>query len=188
MKIAVLGGRFDPPHLGHLWVAQQVLDFTHDIAEVILMPAFQHQWKETQVPWEQRFEMVSLITSKRITLSDIEMKRKGVSYSIDTIREIKKERRAEITWIIGSDIVSEFHRWERSTELFKEAEFLVFPRDPYHIPEDVIREFKILRHPDLVTSNISSTIIRKRIKEGLSINNFVPDKVEEYINKNSLYK
>ena len=188
MKLAIFGGRFDPPHLGHLWVAKQVLDFVPDITEVILMPAFQHQWKETQVSWKQRLEMVSLITNSRITSSDIEMKRKGVSYSIDTIREIRKERNAEVAWIIGSDIVSEFHRWEKSKELFREAEFLVFPRDPYHIPKDVRKEFKILKHPNLVTSNLSSTIVRKRIKEGLSISNFVPDEVEAYINKNSLYK
>lgn len=188
MKIAILGGRFDPPHLGHLWVASQVLDYVTDVSEVILVPAHEHQWKKTEVSGKQRLEMVSMLKGDRISVSDIELERKGVSYSIDTIRAIKEETKSEVYWIIGSDILGEFHRWDRAAELFKEAEFLVFPRDPYHIPSDIPEEFKVIRKPDLITSSISSTVLRERLKQGLSIEKFVPKPVNNYIVEHSLYK
>jgi nicotinate-nucleotide adenylyltransferase len=186
-KVAVFGGRFDPPHLGHFLVARQVLDFRPDIEKVILVPSFQHQWKDVVASADDRLQMLRLSDVDGIEVSDIELRRRGVSYSIDTIQEIKKKEQADVCWIVGSDILQEFSRWERADELLREAEFLIFPRDPYHLPKSIPSGFSVLSDERLVTSNLSSTIIKRRRKDGLSLRGFVLPDVETYISKHSLY-
>lgn len=187
MKIALFGGRFDPPHLGHYWVARQILDFRPDIEKVILVPAFQHQWKQAAATPEQRRDMLEAFYGNGIEVSDIELQRKGVSYSIDTIRAIKQETNAEIFWVVGSDILQEFSRWEKADELLSEAKFLIFPRDPYHLPEKIPQGFEVVSDPRLITSNLSSTVIKERRKEALSLKGFVLPSVERYIEEHELY-
>ncbi len=187
MKIALLGGRFDPPHLGHYWVARQVLDFRPDIEKVILIPAYQHQWKTAMASPLQRMDMLRSFTGSGIEVSDIELKRQGVSYTIDTIRELKKQTSADVLWVVGSDILHEFARWEKADELVKEAGFLVFPRDPYHLPPSIPPGFEVLSDTRLITSNLSSTTIKQRRKEGLSLEGFVLPEVEAYITEKNLY-
>lgn len=187
MKTALFGGRFDPPHLGHYWVARQVLDFRPDIDKVIFIPAFQHQWKEAAASPTQRMEMLASFVEEDIEVSDIELLRKGVSYSIDTIREVKRMTNAEVFWIVGSDILHEFTRWEKADELLSEARFLLFPRDPYHLPEKVPQGFEVVSDQRLITSNLSSTVIKQRRKEGLSLKGFVSPEVESYIESHRLY-
>lgn len=187
MKIALFGGRFDPPHLGHYWVARQVLDLRQDIDKVVLIPAYQHQWKEAMATPTQRMAMLRSFTGEGIEVSDIELKRQGVSYTIDTIRELKERTGAEVLWVVGSDILHEFERWEKADELVQEAGFLVFPRDPYHLPPSIPPGFEVLSDTRLITSNLSSTIIKQRRKEGLSLKGFVLPQVETYIAENSLY-
>lgn len=187
MKIGILGGSFDPPHIGHYLVVRQILDSRPDIDTIVLMPAYQHQWKPQFTTASDRLAMLSSLVLERTEISDIELKRKGISYTIDSVREVKKKTNAQIYWIIGSDIVPEFHKWEKKEELLKEVEFLVFPRDPFHLPENLPEGFELITDEKLITTNISSTGIRKRLKEGLSITNMVPRQVEEYINKHKLY-
>lgn len=187
MKIAILGGRFDPIHTGHLLIARQVLEMRPDISKVILVPAFQHQWKPIIASPKQRTAMIKLVLEKGIEISNIELERKGVSYSIDTIKSLKKSTNAEIFWIAGSDIVTEFDRWRNSDELLNEATFLVFPRDPYKLPESLPQGFELIKSKELLVTNISSTIIRDRVKSGKSIKYLVPEKVEKYIKGNKLY-
>ncbi|MBI2443067.1 MAG: nicotinate (nicotinamide) nucleotide adenylyltransferase [Candidatus Levybacteria bacterium] len=188
MKVAVFGGRFDPPHIGHYWVIRQVLDFRRDIEKVILVPSYQHQWKDAVAMGEERLEMLSTFTSEHIEVSDIELQRRGVSYSIDTIKALKEKEHSDITWILGSDILSEFDRWEKAQELVKEATFLIFPRDPYHLPEKIPQGFEVLSDHRLITSNLSSTVIKRRRKQGMSLKGFVLPEVEEYILEHELYK
>lgn len=187
MKTAILGGRFDPPHIGHFWIAQQVLDYVEDVSNVLLVPASKHQWKETVASSEERLDMAKMLTNEHIKVSDIELMRGGISYTIDTIKAIKNETGSDVYWIVGSDIVLEFEKWDKRDELLKEAEFLVFPRDPYHLPENLPKGFRVIDNPDLLTTNISSTAVRKRLKQGLPIDTFVPKNVEEYILQRSLY-
>lgn len=187
MKIALFGGRFDPPHLGHYWVARQILDFRKDIEKVVFIPAFQHQWKNASASPKQRMAMLSSFAGSGIEISDIELKRQGVSYTIDTIRDLKKITNADIFWVVGADILQEFARWEKAEELVKEATFLVFPRDPYHLPPVIPQGFEVLSDKRLITSNLSSTVIKQRRKEGLSLKGFVPPEVEIYIEEHKLY-
>lgn len=187
MKIAVLGGRFDPIHTGHIIIARQVLEFDPSIDKVILVPAYQHQWKPTVASSRNRLAMIKLVLEDRMEVSDIELRRKGVSYSIDSIKAFKKETGAQIYWVIGSDIVSEFSRWKNSEDLVKEATFLVFPRDPYDLPKNLPKGFKLVKSPDLQITNFSSTVIRQRIKDKKTIKYLVPEPVEKYIIENKLY-
>jgi nicotinate-nucleotide adenylyltransferase len=187
MKIAILGGRFDPPHIGHFLVAQQVLDYRLDIDKVLLVPAFQHQWKPIIASPKDRLEMLKSFVMPRIEISDVEIKRGGVSYSIDTIRTVKTETDAEIFWIVGSDILAEFHRWEKTEDLLKLATFLIFPRDPHVLPATIPAGFEVIRSEKLLTTNFSSTLIRERVKQGKSITNLVPESVEMYIKDHKLY-
>lgn len=187
MRIAVLGGRFDPIHVGHLLIARQVLEFDPTIDKVLFVPAFEHHWKPIQASPEHRIEMINSILEDKMEVSDIEIKRKGVSYSIDTIRALKKETGAEIVWVVGSDIVREFDRWKEKQELVKEATFLVFPRDPYKLPKNLPTGFKLVESSTLQVANFSSTVIRDRIKTGRTIKYLVSPQVENYIKENNLY-
>ncbi|MCL5970831.1 MAG: nicotinate (nicotinamide) nucleotide adenylyltransferase [Patescibacteria group bacterium] len=189
MKIAVLGGSFDPPHIGHYFITRQILELRLDIDKILLVPAHQHQWKPIQASVEDRVQMLKCLENEKIEISDIEIKRAGISYTIDTIKELKKTTNAFIYWVVGSDILHEFDRWEKTEELLALATFLVFPRDPYHIPENVPKGFEVIKDSGhLITTNISSTVIRQRIKENKSIKYLVTKEIEEYISENNLYK
>jgi len=218
MRIAVLGGSFDPPHIGHYFVIQQILELRRDIDKILLVPAFQHQWKPAFASIEDRTKMLKCLARKfssrhsgepepvegdsriptgsrdsgqarmtRVEISDVEIQRKGISYTIDTIKQLKAQTNAELYWIVGSDIVYEFDRWEKKDELIKEAHFLVFPRDPYHLPKKLPQGFECIQDKYLITTNVSSTIIRQRIKMGKDITHLVPEEVRRYIIKHGLY-
>jgi nicotinate-nucleotide adenylyltransferase len=188
MNIAILGGSFDPPHNGHFLVISQVLKFRPDIEKIILVPVFKHQWKPVNASVADRLNMLSFLKSEKVEISDIEIKRKGISYTIDTIKEIKRSAaQAKIYWIVGSDILSEWHRWEKKDELTSLATFLIFPRDPYNIPKKIPKGFEIINNKDIITTDVSSTEIRQRTKSGLSIRSMVPERIEKYIIENKLY-
>jgi len=187
MKIAILGGRFDPPHIGHFLVAKQVLEFRPDIDKLLLVPAFKHQWKPIIASPKDRIEMLKFFVEPQIEISDVEIKRKGISYSIDTIKTIKKETGAEIVWIVGSDILPEFKKWKHAEELLKLATFLVVPRDPHALPKKVPAGFEVITSSKLIATDFSSTLIRDRIKAKKSIKNLVPECVEQYIIDHKLY-
>jgi len=188
MVIGILGGSFDPPHIGHYFVIQQILELRRDIDKIFLVPSFQHQWKPAFATVEARKSMLQHFVQNRVEISDVEIIRKGISYTIDTIKELKAQTGAEVYWIVGSDIVYEFERWEKKDELKKVAHFLVFPRDPYHLPKKLPQGFECIQDKYLITTNISSTIIRQRVKMGKDIGGLVPEEVRRYIIKHKLYR
>jgi len=187
MNIAVLGGSFDPPHIGHYLVLKQIQELRPDIGKILLVPAFRHQWKPIQASPENRLAMIRYLIDEGIELSDIEIKRKGGEHTIDTIRELKKQINARFYFIVGSDIIYEFDRWTKTEELMQLATFLVFPRDPYHVPKKIPKGFELVQDEHLITTNLSSTSIRDRVKNGKSITNLVPKEIENYIIQNRLY-
>jgi nicotinate-nucleotide adenylyltransferase len=187
MKIAIFGGRFDPPHIGHFLVAKQVLEFRKDVDKLLFVPAFKHQWKPIVASPKDRIAMLEYCLEPGMEISDIEIKRGGISYSIDTVKAIKKETGAEIFWVCGSDILLEFDKWGHAEELLNLATFLVVPRDPHALPNTVPPGFEVINSRKLITTDFSSTIIRERIKAGKSISHLVPEKVEKYIKEHKLY-
>lgn len=187
MKIAILGGRFDPPHVGHLWVAQQTLECFPWLSEVYLLPCFSHAWRPVVARPEERLKMCQLIVKDNISVCAKEISRGGVSYSVETVAQLKKDSENEYFWIVGSDAISDFSRWREAAKLARLISFLVFPRLDYPI-KILPPGFKKIEGPNLVLTNLSSTIIRERIKKGLSISGLVPKTVEEYIKEKGLYK
>lgn len=187
MRIGILGGSFDPPHLGHILVARQVKEIMN-LNKVWLMSYFEHNWDQTTASCKDRFAMTKLVEEKGIIASDEEIKYKKKSYTIDTIRRLKSKYSHTFFWIIGSDVLKDFEKWKDYKNLTKEIEFFVFPRDGFLTSSKLPEGFTLVSSNELVTSNISSSIIRSRIMKKLSVNRLVSDKVMSYIQKHKLYK
>lgn len=202
MKIAILGGAFDPPHMGHQWVASQVLEkFAMD--EVWLMVCYTY-FPEFPIKYSRitsyikRYKMASFLQKKQIKVSDFEYRYNKASRTIDTLALLtQKYPQHKFYWIIGSDVLASFHLWDRWEELIQKYNFIIFPRDTdLSTLETRVKHFlKLSRIPkniliakgEPIVSNIASTHIRKRIRANLPTDSFVPKHIAEYILKNSLY-
>jgi nicotinate-nucleotide adenylyltransferase len=183
MKIALFGGSFNPPHVCHLMICYYVLETT-DVDKVWLIPCYQHAFDKELVAFHHRFNMCSLaveIFNKRVEVSNVEEEQKGISWTIDTVRYLKElYPDVEFEWIVGSDVTREFTSWKDFDLLQKMITFRIIPRNGYlgDIKEG---------GPGIFFPNISSTLIRNRIKKGLSISHLVPKSVEKYIREHRLY-
>lgn len=198
-RIGVFGGSFDPVHIGHLVVAQDALEQL-ELDRVVFVPAVVSPLKQHCVPVDgcHRFEMLQRAAANnlRYEVSDMELSRGGVSYTIDTIRHLQADNPgAELFFIAGLDSLCEMHRWHRSEDLLESCTVVPFGRggeDPVlvaercQIPEPwKTRLFdRLIRVHDI---EISSSEIRMRIAEGLSIQTLVPGEVEMYIAEHNLY-
>ncbi len=187
MNVAILGGRFDPPHYGHVWVARQILEKGPAISQVWLMPVNKHPWKDTVADSSDRLSMVRLIEGNGLKSSAIEIERGGTSYTVETIKVLKENYPTyKFYWIVGSDTLNDFSKWRQAQKLSLIAPFLVFPRGGYPIKMLPIGMQKI-NGDELIQTNLSSTHIRNRLQKGLSIYGLVPSQVEEYIRQKKLY-
>ncbi len=185
MKIGILGGVFNPPHIGHLLIAQQMLDFT-DIDEVWFMPNFgQCPPKRGVAPVEDRLAMTKLLALPKTKVSTIEIDNKLDGKTINLIPHLPKGN--EYAFIMGSDWLPSFHTWDNWQELLASLPFYVFPRNGYPT-EPLEKGMTLVSHELLVTTNISSTRVRERIEAGLSVEQFVPKEVGEYIKEHKLYE
>jgi len=202
MRIGVLGGSFNPVHNGHLILAEQMREH-FGLAKVLFVPARRppHKQSEGLAPAADRLRMVQLAIEGNAALdaSDIELRRHGLSYTIDTIRELQQQYgpEAELHFIIGCDTVRELPTWHRVGELMRMCKFVVGLR-PGHaaavhehlagiLPE---RELAALeqRTASIRLIEISSTDIRHRCRSGKSIRYLVPAAVEDYIRTRGLYQ
>jgi nicotinate-nucleotide adenylyltransferase len=184
MNIALLGGAFNPPHIGHLMIAQQVLDFT-DTEEVWFLPNYRQSPPKPVASVEDRQAMTEMLTLPGTRVSTIEIDHRLNGETINVLAHIPKEH--AFSFIIGSDQLPMFHLWGRWKDLLATLPFWVFPR--YGYPNEPLYEnMRVVAHALLVGSNISSTKIRDRVKVGLPIDQFVPNGVAEYIKKHKLYK
>ncbi|MCL1935632.1 MAG: nicotinate-nucleotide adenylyltransferase [Defluviitaleaceae bacterium] len=193
-NIAIMGGTFDPIHNGHLNVAISVLD-KFDLDKILFIPAGTSPFKNnSDKNKEHRYNMVSIAISKfdNFEASDIEIKRKGISFTIDTINELRKEYTGKIYFILGFDVLHDIYKFKNINDIFKMCEFILVNRFNEVYPKNVINFMKkdgaILHFLKIPNFEISSTQIRENIEREKSINIFVPKKVEEYIKKHNLYK
>lgn len=183
MNIALLGGAFNPPHLGHLMIAQQVLDFT-DTQEVWFLPNYGQSPPKPVASAEDRLAMTRLLTLPKTRVSTIEIDNKLDGETIHLIPFLPKEH--AFSFIIGSDQLPTFHLWLEWEKLLKAMPFWVFPR--YGYPNEPLYEgMKVISHEFLMGSNISSSKIRERVQKALTIDQFVPKAVAQYITKHGLY-
>jgi len=185
MNIGLFGGRFDPPHNGHVQIAREILK--RQLAdEVWFIPANTHPWRSMVASASDRLAMTKLLEEERIKISDIEIKRGGETYTIDTIKELlMRKTNIKYFWILGSDQLQDFDRWKEYKKLQQLIRFLVFPRKGY-MHKELPENFILINN--YVATDISSSKIRNRIKKGLPISNFAPKEVEAYIREKGLYK
>lgn len=203
MRIAILGGAFDPPHIGHYLVAIQVKELL-SMDEVWLMPLYRYfpefpvKFSHITAPAE-RFEMVKTLEKYGLRVSDFEFSRNKESRTIDTLRLLHQEYpQHTFHWIIGSDTLPTFHLWNEWEKLVRDENLIVFPRDTDFktLEERVLASFRLAEIPpnitiaegSLIVSNIASTHIRKRVRSGLPVTRLVNPEVEEFIKSHRLYR
>jgi nicotinate-nucleotide adenylyltransferase len=184
-----MGGTFDPIHHGHLVAASEVAQ-SFDLDEVIFVPTGKPWQKDDVSPSEHRYLMTVIATASnpRFTVSRVDIDRAGPTYTIDTLRELKKQRpAAELFFITGADAIAQILSWRDHDELWDLAHFVAVSR-PGHVlstaglPTDDVSQLEI---PALA---ISSTDCRERVEHGNPVWYLVPDGVVQYIAKHHLYR
>ena len=193
MRVGLFGGSFNPPHLGHLIVAETARA-QEKLDGVLWMPAAipPHKQDHTLADPAHRLKMVLEATDNHpnFEVSDLELKRSGPSYTVDTLAELHEEY-PEINWvlILGGDSLRYFHTWYRPDEILNYAELLVYAR-PGTVLTDVAAHIMarttLLNVPAHIP--ISSTDIRRRVSDGASIRYLVPEAVRVFIQQHRLYR
>lgn len=188
MKIGILGGTFNPIHLGHLILAEEARERL-ELDKVIFVPTYlpPHKDATSIVAASARFEMIELAIrgNAAFGVSDSEIRRRGASYTIDTLREFQKEyRRDTLYFVIGSDLLTYLDGWKDLNEIVKMCTFIAATRPGYpleKIPSNI--QTMPIRAVD-----ISGFEIRSRVGEGRSVRYLVPDAVHQYILERGLYR
>lgn len=188
MKIGILGGTFNPIHYGHLILGEQVLGQLK-LDKVIFIPAFMppHKKHWDIISSKQRLAMVKLAVkgNPNFNVSDVEISRKGTSYTVDTLRSIKKQYpQARLFFICGSDLVNEIPKWKNVEEIYKLAKFVLAKRPGFGKRLSGKNFLKI----DVAQVDISSSLIRDLVRQGRSIRYLTSDSVVRYIEERGLYK
>ncbi len=212
MKLGILGGTFDPIHFGHLRTAEEVAQELN-LEKVFLIPSASppHKQDWPVSPFAHRFEMAKLGAriSPVLEVLDVESKREGPSYSIETLKELSHTiTDAELFFIIGMDAFLEIHTWKHYRDLFKYANFTVIARPGFssNQVEQYMMEIGIgfkktsqsttydldvgkkILFMNTTLLDISSTRIRKLVYNGKSIRFLVPNSVNNYILTQNLYR
>lgn len=199
-KIAVLGGTFNPIHSGHLIIAEMIRE-EFDLNKIIFIPSGKppHKKLEEVTDVEHRYNMVleAVRGNSRFEVSRIEIERTGYTYTVDTLKELKRlyGENTRLFYLIGADVLFDLLTWRNFEEVFRICEFIVALRPGYK-EDDFNRQIQFLStkycakiHTKSVPLiEISSTLIRNKVREGKSIRYLVPEAVESYIVKNGLYQ
>lgn len=189
IRIGILGGAFDPPHIGHLIGAESVSE-EFRLKKVIFIPTNIPPHKSPLIALSQeRFEMVKIAIQDKphFEISDMEIKREGVSYTIDTIIELKQiYPDDELFLIIGMDEAKDFMSWKEPHKLLSICKFIILTRPGFkkdELPDLLRKDAKFFS----LHFDISSTNLRELVKNGTSIQSCVPGGVANYIKDKRLY-
>ncbi|HWL17168.1 MAG TPA: nicotinate-nucleotide adenylyltransferase [Opitutus sp.] len=192
MKIGFLGGSFDPVHFGHLIAAQDAFE-QHRLDRLVLVPAAQAPLKpnDVQSSAEDRLAMLRAAVEwdHRFEISDFELRRGGVSYTIDSARHFRaRYPEDELFWVVGGDQLPKLHLWKDIDELVRLVEFIFLERPGYPVKAHPEIPGLRLHRCDGHLLAISSTELRERVKNHLSLDYFVPHKAIVYIQEKRLYR
>jgi len=212
-RIGILGGTFDPVHLGHLRTAEEIGQGL-GLERVYLIPAASppHKMHDPITPFDHRLAMVRLGVRESALLEalDLEGRRAGLSYSFDTLKELKSRfgMNAEIFFLVGSDAFLEIRTWKNYRKLFDYAHFVIIPRIGYDLEtlhnfvSGLDQSVKKQQDENVYTMpsgnhviiyqctllDISGTGIRDMVRRGKSITFLVPEAVRTYIFREGLYR
>jgi nicotinate-nucleotide adenylyltransferase len=197
-RIGVLGGTFDPPHVGHLWLGSLAADAA-SLDRVLFMPASQppHKGDRLVSRSTDRLLMTRLAieADPSFDLCPIEMERTGPSYTVDSVADLKRAYPdAELFLVMAADSLAQIDAWRDPDRLLAELEWIVGPRPGSSLPDRTqleerfgaaARRIQLLAGPSL---DVSSSQIRRRVAAGLTIRYLVPRNVEELIIDRGLYR
>ncbi len=200
-RIGIFGGTFNPIHMGHLIMAEEVCKH-HHLSKVIFIPAYipPHKYVDDLTDARHRFQMAkeAINENDKFEVSDLEIKREGKSYTIDTVHEILGHygEECEVFLIMGADSLNELELWKDIKKLSQLCHFVIINRPGFStdasprlaelIGDDSILDMERLRI-EIEPVGISSTGIRKRLKDRIEINGLVPECVEADIKEHGLY-
>lgn len=194
MRIGIFGGTFDPPHNGHLDIAEAARRQL-ELDEVLFVPSNRNPLKPTKsASSKDRMEMVRRAVAGRegFAVSDIEIARGGPSYAYDTVSELVYMQPADYWWIMGSDSLKTFEAWKNPDKLSRLCRLAVAVRPPTNLREIQERtsEWLLPRIDwiDIPPSDASSTDIRLRVQANKPVANLLPANVLDYINERKLYR
>lgn len=190
---ALMGGSFNPVHIGHMMVAQYVAQWCADVEKVLMVLSPQNPLKAAGgTPDAARMEMLRIAAGASdglIEACDIELSMPRPSYTIDTLDRLSRENPGrEYRLIIGSDNWNSFSRWRAADEIIRRFGLIVYPRpgyDPVPVPPEYAGQVTVIDAP---VADISSTWIRESIASGRKVNFFLPPGVSDYIRRHGLYK
>ncbi|MFA5259634.1 MAG: nicotinate-nucleotide adenylyltransferase [Candidatus Omnitrophota bacterium] len=189
LRIGILGGTFDPVHIGHMAIAQKALEKCR-LDKVIFVPSAlpPHKKIPRLASARDRYQMVALATqgNPRFEISDYEIEKGGKSYSIDTVRHFREilPEGTKLFFVVGEDNVDTLETWKDIDCIVEIVTFIVVNRPGFQHHQKKIK-FQSVMLPGM---DISSSYLRRAIAQGKTIKYLVPDKVLEYIEQNQLYK
>ena len=201
-RIGILGGTFDPIHLGHLIIAEQARD-QYQLDRVLLIPSGHSYFKDNRSkkvqPAQVRLEMTKIAAGsyKPFEVSDIEVNRPGNTYSFETLEELKTQNpESELFFIVGADTICSMRTWREPQRIFDVCTVLAAMREDQVDPEEFKKETEALERDfgariypvSIPNIGISSTQIRERAAFGKSVHYLVPDALESYIIETGIYK
>lgn len=192
-RVGIFGGTFNPPHYGHIRVAQRALD-QYSLSKVLFVPSGVPPHKEVAcgVTPMQRYEMVrrAIQGHPGFDVSRIEIDRNGPSYTVDTIRELSKHYPQGICFIVGADLVLDIESWKEPHALLAEVPFVLAPR--HGIGNEAFSggwfRKADLRFLDMEEVDLSSRWLRARIAQGKSCSEWMPPEVASFIREHGLYR
>jgi nicotinate-nucleotide adenylyltransferase len=188
VKVGIFGGTFDPPHHGHLIAAQDAI-IELELDKILFIPARvpPHKAQEQISPAAVRLRMVyaAVEGDRRFEVSDVELRRTGPSYTADTLRDLRESRPGDdLFLLIGVDQVREFHTWHESDVVLRNAKIVLLSRSGVEeVPESDI----VYRNVPVTRVDVSSTLVRERVRAGRPIRYMVPVAVEKIIADERLY-
>lgn len=211
MRVAVFGGTFNPVHFGHLRLAEEAREAC-SLGKVVFMPTFMtpHKLDESLTPAVVRLEMVRLAIAGNpgFEASDLEIRREGRSFTIDTVRELRREPGVEVSLIVGGDSFNDIATWYEYQELIRLASFIVAPRPGHEsrkpaevLPVELAGEFwydsgvgafvnssgNSITYLESPPIDISSSDIRDRVRMGRSVRYLLPESVIDFMRREGLY-
>ncbi|OGY16694.1 MAG: nicotinate (nicotinamide) nucleotide adenylyltransferase [Candidatus Chisholmbacteria bacterium RIFCSPHIGHO2_01_FULL_49_18] len=209
MNITLFGGAFNPPHLGHLIVIHQALELIPGIDELWILPCYQHTFLKDLAPANHRLEMSRFLVGNlspdiksRVRTCPIEIEKKLSGETYEALQKLRSERAylqhamnlldhdssfiLHYSFLMGTDQLKNFKKWGNWEKLLKEMPFYIYPRAGFR-NSLTFPNMTLLKSDTQVITNISSTLIRERIKKGLPIAHLLPASVLKYLRVNKLY-